>query len=133
VRKRTTRKRRSAVEVCGQFAHCARFLRRALSASYQHQLRKEHPTMNRSVVDCRAVPNEVGCTLTIAGQEEEVLAAAVQHAISVHGHTEPIEELRCARSCRTNNRPPRAERTRTPDAVLDELLHPHNVAIVTVR
>ena len=52
--------------------------------------------MNRRVVDCRAVPNEVGCTLTIAGQEEEVLTAAVQHAISMHGHTEPIEELRGA-------------------------------------
>jgi predicted small metal-binding protein len=52
--------------------------------------------MNRRVVDCRAFPNEVGCTLTIAGQEEEVLTAAVQHAISVHGHTEPIEELRSA-------------------------------------
>jgi predicted small metal-binding protein len=34
--------------------------------------------------------------LTVAGQEEEVLTAAVQHAISLHGHTEPIEDLRSA-------------------------------------
>jgi hypothetical protein len=50
--------------------------------------------MNRKTADCRAFPNEIGCTLTITGQEEEVLAAAVQHAISMHGHTEPLEELR---------------------------------------
>jgi predicted small metal-binding protein len=50
--------------------------------------------MSRRIADCRAFPNEFGCTLTIAGEEQEVLAAAVLHAISVHGHTEPVEELR---------------------------------------
>jgi predicted small metal-binding protein len=52
--------------------------------------------MSRKTVDCRALPNEVGCTLTISGEEEEVLAASMQHAISVHGHTEPREELQTA-------------------------------------
>ena len=32
--------------------------------------------MARKMIDCRQVPNEIGCTLTIAGGEEEVLDAA---------------------------------------------------------
>ena len=41
--------------------------------------------MGRKMIDCRALPNEVGCTLTIAGEEDEVLDAAVDHAVSKHG------------------------------------------------
>jgi predicted small metal-binding protein len=51
--------------------------------------------MARKMIDCRSVPNEVGCTLTIAGQEEEVLDAAVAHAVAKHGH-EDTPELRDA-------------------------------------
>ena len=47
----------------------------------------------RYVVDCREQPSENNCTLTIAGEREEVLKAAVEHAISSHGHTDS-EELR---------------------------------------
>jgi predicted small metal-binding protein len=42
--------------------------------------------MTRKMIDCRNVPNEVGCTLTIAGSEDEVLDAAVAHAVAKHGH-----------------------------------------------
>jgi len=49
--------------------------------------------MGRKVADCRDFPNEVGCTLTISGEEDEVVAAAAQHASTVHGHTDG-EELR---------------------------------------
>jgi predicted small metal-binding protein len=42
--------------------------------------------MARKVADCREFPSESGCTLTIAGEEEEVVRAASEHAISVHGH-----------------------------------------------
>lgn len=42
--------------------------------------------MPRKVIDCRSMPNEVGCTLSISGEEEEVLRAASQHAVDVHGH-----------------------------------------------
>jgi predicted small metal-binding protein len=42
--------------------------------------------MARKVVDCRQVPNDRNCTLTITGEEEEVLRAAVMHAVDVHGH-----------------------------------------------
>ena len=36
--------------------------------------------MARKIMDCREVPSERGCTLTIAGEEEDVLRAAVMHA-----------------------------------------------------
>lgn len=42
--------------------------------------------MSRKVADCRELPSEIGCTLTISGEEDEVVRAAVEHAISVHGH-----------------------------------------------
>jgi predicted small metal-binding protein len=51
--------------------------------------------MARKMIDCRSVPSEIGCTLTIAGQEEEVLDAAVAHAVAKHGH-EDTPELRDA-------------------------------------
>lgn len=40
----------------------------------------------RKVIDCRLFPSEKNCTLAISGTEEEVLEAAVQHAVSAHGH-----------------------------------------------
>ncbi len=49
--------------------------------------------MTRKVADCRRFPSEDGCTLTISGEEDEVLAAAVAHAVSVHGHDD-TEEVR---------------------------------------
>ena len=42
--------------------------------------------MNRYMIDCRKVPSEDGCTLTIAGTEDEVLDAASAHAVARHGH-----------------------------------------------
>jgi hypothetical protein len=42
--------------------------------------------MTRYMIDCRKVPSESGCSLTIAGTEEEVLDAATAHAIAKHGH-----------------------------------------------
>ena len=40
----------------------------------------------RKSIDCRDYPSEKGCTLRISGTEQEVLDAAVQHAVSSHGH-----------------------------------------------
>jgi predicted small metal-binding protein len=48
---------------------------------------------NRKSIDCRNYPSEKNCTLKISGTEEEVLDAAVQHAVSAHGH-ENSPELR---------------------------------------
>ncbi|MEW1900456.1 DUF1059 domain-containing protein [Streptomyces sp. NPDC057242] len=49
--------------------------------------------MTRKVADCRRTPSVMGCTLTIVGEEEEVVRAAAEHAVSVHGH-EDTPELR---------------------------------------
>ena len=49
------------------------------------------PDSNRKVVDCRLHPSEKGCTLSIEGTEEEVLEAAIQHAVTAHGHTNSPE------------------------------------------
>jgi len=42
--------------------------------------------MSRKMVDCRDFPSQAKCTLTIAGEEDEVVRAAVLHAVDVHGH-----------------------------------------------
>jgi len=48
---------------------------------------------SRKTADCRDIPSESGCTLTISGEEEEVVRAAAVHAADVHGH-EDTPELR---------------------------------------
>ena len=40
----------------------------------------------RKSVDCRDYPSEKNCSLKMSGTEQEVLDAAVQHAVSAHGH-----------------------------------------------
>jgi predicted small metal-binding protein len=42
--------------------------------------------MARKYIDCSELPNDKNCTLQISGTEDEVLDAAVLHAVSVHGH-----------------------------------------------
>jgi predicted small metal-binding protein len=51
----------------------------------------------RKSIDCRNHPSEKNCSLAISGTEEEVLEAAVHHAVTVHGHktsSELREQLR---------------------------------------
>jgi predicted small metal-binding protein len=45
----------------------------------------------RKAIDCRDYPSEKNCSLKISGTEEEVVNAAVQHAVSAHGHEETPE------------------------------------------
>ena len=40
---------------------------------------------DRKSIDCRNHPSEKNCSLKISGTEDEVLDAAVQHAVSRHG------------------------------------------------
>ena len=49
--------------------------------------------MGRKVADCRDFPSNNGCTLTISGEEDEVVVAATRHAVSSHGH-EDTDEVR---------------------------------------
>jgi len=44
--------------------------------------------MARTFIDCRDYPSEMNCTVFMsADSEDELLEAAVQHAVAVHGHT----------------------------------------------
>ncbi|MFD7298266.1 MULTISPECIES: DUF1059 domain-containing protein [unclassified Streptomyces] len=52
----------------------------------------------RKVADCRDMPSEMNCTLTISGEEEEVVRAASEHAASVHGHADGPELREMVRS-----------------------------------
>jgi predicted small metal-binding protein len=47
--------------------------------------------MARKVADCRDIPSVSKCTLTIAGEEEEVVRAAALHAADVHGHKDSAD------------------------------------------
>jgi predicted small metal-binding protein len=50
--------------------------------------------MARKYVDCRETPSVMNCTVGIAADsEEELIEAAVQHAVAVHSH-EDTPELR---------------------------------------
>ena len=47
--------------------------------------------MGRKMADCRAMPSENNCSLVIIGEEDEVVNAAAQHAVSAHGHEDTAE------------------------------------------
>jgi hypothetical protein len=49
--------------------------------------------MARKIADCRRWPSDSNCSLTIIGEEEEVIRTAAEHSVSVHGH-EDTPELR---------------------------------------
>ena len=43
--------------------------------------------MGRKFIDCRDYPTDIKCSLTLtADTEEELLDAALQHGIAVHGY-----------------------------------------------
>jgi len=45
----------------------------------------------RKIADCRRFESDKNCTLTIIGEEEELVEAAAQHAIAAHGHADGPE------------------------------------------
>lgn len=47
--------------------------------------------MARVMADCRRFPSDSQCSLTIIGEEDEVVRAAAEHATSVHGHASTPE------------------------------------------
>jgi predicted small metal-binding protein len=55
---------------------------------------EQEAIMTRKYIDCREFPSESHCTVAIAADsDQELLDAAVQHAVAVHGH-EDTPELR---------------------------------------
>jgi hypothetical protein len=47
--------------------------------------------MARMIADCRRYESENNCTLTIIGEEDEVVETAAQHAVAAHGHQDSPE------------------------------------------
>ena len=47
--------------------------------------------MPRKIADCRRFESDNNCSLTIIGEEDEVLATAAQHAVAAHGHPDTPE------------------------------------------
>jgi hypothetical protein len=47
--------------------------------------------MGRKIADCRRFESDSNCSLTIIGEEDEVIAVAAQHAATVHGHQDGPE------------------------------------------
>ncbi len=47
--------------------------------------------MGRKMADCRRFESDANCSLTIIGEQDEVVAAAAQHAAAVHGHDDTPE------------------------------------------
>lgn len=48
--------------------------------------------MGRKFIDCRDFPSEMNCSVAISADTDgELLEAAVQHAVSVHGHKDTPE------------------------------------------
>jgi hypothetical protein len=47
--------------------------------------------MGRVMADCRRFESDSNCSLTIIGEQQEVIQAAAEHAESVHGHKDTPE------------------------------------------
>jgi hypothetical protein len=47
--------------------------------------------MGRKIADCRRFESDSNCSLTIIGEQDEVLETAAQHAVAVHGHQDTPE------------------------------------------
>ncbi|CAN7148965.1 DUF1059 domain-containing protein [Bosea sp. LjRoot237] len=63
--------------------------------------------MGRKFIDCREFPSEMNCSIAIgADTEGELLEAAVQHAVTVHGHQDTLELRDLLRSVIKDGIPP---------------------------
>ena len=63
--------------------------------------------MGRKFIDCREFPSEMNCSIAIgADSEGELLEAAVQHAVKVHGHQDTPELRDQLRSAIKDGIPP---------------------------
>ncbi len=48
--------------------------------------------MARMYIDCRQYPSEMNCSVSIAADsKKELIDAATQHAVTVHGHKDSPE------------------------------------------
>lgn len=63
--------------------------------------------MARKYIDCREFPSEMHCSVAIAADsEDELLSAAVQHAVAVHQHVDTPELRQQIRELFKDGTPP---------------------------
>ena len=68
--------------------------------------------MARKYIDCREFPSESNCTLSlVADSETELLEAAAQHAVAVHGHEDSPQMRAELRKLFHDGTPPVERRT----------------------
>jgi predicted small metal-binding protein len=80
----------------------------------EHSDPKREESMGRKFIDCREMPSERNCTVAIvADTESEVLEAAVQHAVAVHGHQDTPELRNQIRGAIKDGNPPLEAPSRT--------------------
>ena len=71
--------------------------------------------MSRIYIDCREFPGDIRCTLALAADtEHELLEAAVQHAVAVHGYADTAELRKEISSCFRDGTPPLAASKSVP-------------------
>jgi predicted small metal-binding protein len=63
--------------------------------------------MARKFIDCREIPSEMNCTIALSADgEDELLEAAVQHAVAVHGHQDTPDLRDMIRRAMKDGTPP---------------------------
>ena len=68
---------------------------------------RQEATMGRKFIDCRDYPSQMHCTVALsADTEEELLEAAVQHAVQVHEHQDTPELRSQLKACFKDGSPP---------------------------
>lgn len=69
--------------------------------------------MTRKYIDCREFPSESQCSVAIsADSEKELIEIAMQHAVTVHGHTDTAETRTELRKLIKNGTPQETVRAR---------------------
>jgi predicted small metal-binding protein len=70
--------------------------------------------MGRKFIDCRETPSVTNCSIAIsADSEEELIDAAVQHAVSVHGHKDTPDFRKLIKGAIREGAPPLKASPRT--------------------
>ena len=63
--------------------------------------------MSRKYIDCREFPGDIKCSIALAADtDKELLKAAVQHAVAVHGFKDSKSLRKEIKSCFRRGTPP---------------------------
>jgi predicted small metal-binding protein len=63
--------------------------------------------MGRKYIDCREMPSEMNCSVALAADtEQELMEAAIQHAVAVHKHQDTPEFRQLLRKAFKEGTPP---------------------------